>query len=145
MNFKDCVDFANKNPVAYIATMDGDQPRVRAFLMWFANEEGFYFHTGSPKPICNQLKKNPKVELCFYAPEPPPNIGKMMRVAGRSEFVNDLKLKARLLEERPFLKAMGMNTPDDPMLVVFRIHNGEAYFWTMETNMDPTKAERVKF
>jgi len=40
---QDCIKFANENPVCYIATMDGDQPRVRGFLMWFADEKGFYF------------------------------------------------------------------------------------------------------
>jgi hypothetical protein len=33
LNFSDCVKFANENPVTYIATADGDQPRVRAFAM----------------------------------------------------------------------------------------------------------------
>jgi uncharacterized pyridoxamine 5'-phosphate oxidase family protein len=42
-DYQDCIKFANENPVCYIATMDGDQPRVRGFLMWFADEKGFYF------------------------------------------------------------------------------------------------------
>jgi pyridoxamine 5'-phosphate oxidase len=37
MDFSDCIRFANENPVTYIATADGDQPRVRAFAMWFAD------------------------------------------------------------------------------------------------------------
>lgn len=36
MSFQDCIKFANENPASYIATTEGDQPRVRAFLMWFA-------------------------------------------------------------------------------------------------------------
>jgi len=82
MDFKDCIEFANKNPICYLATVEGDQPRVRAFGMWFADAQGFYFHTGAPKAVCRQLKENQKVEVCFYAPAPPPNLGKMMRVAG---------------------------------------------------------------
>ena len=61
MEFKDCIKFANENPVSYIATVDGDQPRVRAFLMWFADESGFYYHTGTAKSVYKQLKNNPRV------------------------------------------------------------------------------------
>ena len=43
MDISECALFANKNPVTYIATTDGDQPRVRAFAMWFADETGFYY------------------------------------------------------------------------------------------------------
>ena len=42
----------------YIATAEGDQPRVRAFAMWFCDNTGFYYHTGTPKKIFGQLKKN---------------------------------------------------------------------------------------
>jgi pyridoxamine 5'-phosphate oxidase len=66
MDFSDCLRFATGDPVTYIATADGDQPRVRAFAMWFCDNSGFYYHTGTSKRTCGQLKKNPKVELCFY-------------------------------------------------------------------------------
>lgn len=145
MSFQDCIKFANENPVSYIATTEGEQPRVRAFLMWFADETGFYFHTGAPKRVSGQLRSNPKIEVCFYAPKLPPNIGKMMRVTGEVEFVDDINLKTRLLEERPFLKTMGTGKPEDPLLVVFRIHTGEACFWTMEDEMKRLDAKRIKF
>jgi uncharacterized pyridoxamine 5'-phosphate oxidase family protein len=68
VDFSECIGFATQNPVTHIATTDGDQPRVRAFAMWFADKSGFYYHTGTPKSVYRQLKKNPKIELCFYAP-----------------------------------------------------------------------------
>lgn len=145
MEIIDCIKFANENPACYLATADGDQPRVRGFLLWFADENGFYFHTGATKSVCKQLKKNPKIEVCFFAPAPPPKVGKMLRVAGKVKFLNDLVLKARLLEERPFLKALGIGKPDDPLLAVFQIYTGEAYFWTMENNMRESEIERIKF
>ena len=82
MDINECIIFANENPVTYIATAEGDQPRVRPFAMWFADKSGFYYHTGSPKAVCQQLKKNPKVELCFY--KPGEAAGTMMRVTGNS-------------------------------------------------------------
>ena len=106
MNFKDCIKFANENPTSYIATMDGDQPRVRGFWMWFADETGFYFHTGAMKPVYSQLKKNPNVEACFYHPDG--KGGVMMRVAGTVEFLDDTELRGKLIEERQFLKAWGL-------------------------------------
>jgi len=113
--------------------------------MWFADEKGFYFHTAASKDVCKQLKNNPKVEVCFYAPEDLPNVGKMMRVAGEVEFLNDIALKARILEERPFLKAIAAGGAEDPLLVIFQVYTGEAHFWTMENNMRESEIERIKF
>lgn len=70
---------------------------------------------------------------------------KMMRLAGKVKFLDDIKLKARLLEERSFLKAIGTGKPDDPLLAVFKIYTGETHFWTMENNMREAQTERVMF
>ena len=145
MNLQDCTKFANDNPMCSVATTEGDQPRVRIFAMWYADETGFYFHSGAGKAVCEQLRKNPKMEVCFYAPEPPPGVGTMLRVAGKAEFLNDRALKTRLLEERPFLKDMGIGSPDHPGLAVFRIGKGEAWLWTMANNNREAEAERVRF
>ena len=145
MKLADCIKFANENQICYLATAEGDQPRVRGMMLWFADETGFYFHSGTAKAVCEQMRRNPKVEVCFYAPAPLPDGGTMMRVAGEVEFLDDLKLKARLLEERPFLREMGVSTPDNPALAVFRIRTGEAYFWTLATNMREAEAERIRF
>jgi uncharacterized pyridoxamine 5'-phosphate oxidase family protein len=68
----------------------------------------------------------------------------MMRVTGKVEFVDDARLKARLLEERPFLKAI-VKGPSDPMLAVFRIHEGEAHFWSMADNLREADIHRIRF
>lgn len=140
MEFKDCIKFANENKTSYLATVESDQPRVRGFLMWFADESGFYFHTGAMKPVYSQLKQNPKVEACFY--HPTEDGGVMMRVEGTVEFLNDTKLRGKLVEERQFLKSWGY-TAETEDLIIFRIAKGEAYFWTMKTNFEPKKA--IKF
>ncbi len=140
MDLEECAKFANDNPVGYVATVEGDQPRVRAFLMWFADESGFYFHTGEPKNVCKQLRRNPKTEVCFSSQ----SCDRTMRVAGIVEFLDDANLRARLIEERPFLKAI-VEGPEDPALVIFRISHGEARFWTMELNMKEDEAPRVEF
>jgi uncharacterized pyridoxamine 5'-phosphate oxidase family protein len=101
---------------------------------WFADETGFYFQTGAMKELYKQLKNNPKVEACFYKPDE--MIGTMLRIAGKIEFIDDKQLKEKVLQERPFLKSMGLSS-ESPGLIIFRIAHGEAYFWTMETNLKP--------
>ncbi len=140
MDFKDCIDFASENPVSYIATTEGDQPRVRAFMMWFADKSGFYFHTGASKNVYRQLKNNPRIEVCFITPK----FEKMMRVTGVVEFLDNPKLRARLLEERPFLKAF-VKGPNDDLLTIFRIPAGEAWFWTMADNLKEAEVPRIRF
>jgi pyridoxamine 5'-phosphate oxidase len=141
MNFEDCLKLANENKTAYVATVEGDQPRVRAMLMWFADKTGFYFQTGTMKALCGQLTKNPKVELCFFDPKVKPS-GMMLRVSGKVEFIEDKALKKKAFEDRPFLKALGM-TEDSPAMVIFRVAKGEAYFWSMQTNFEPK--QYIKF
>ena len=142
MNLEDYIKFANENKVCSIATIDEDKPRVRGFLMWFADETGFYFHTGATKNISKQLKKNPNIEMCTILQSP--QGGKMMRVSGKVKFLNDIALRARLLEERPFLKGL-CSGPEDQLLEIFQIYTGDAHFWTMENNLKESEIERIKF
>lgn len=137
---KDCIDFANENKVCFLATEEGGQPRVRALGFWFADETGFYFQTGSIKTMYRQLLKNPKTEACFYHNEG--MVSTMLRVTGEVEFIDDLRLKEKVLIERPFLKEFGL-TIESPGLIIFRIAHGEAHFWTMENNLKPK--EMIKF
>jgi pyridoxamine 5'-phosphate oxidase len=134
MKIQDCIKFTNETPICYLATTENNQPRVRALGFWFADATGFYFQTSTIKEFVQQLENNPKTEVCFYKHEG--MIGTMLRISGEVEFVNDLKLKEKALDDRPFLKKYGI-TSDSPKLVIFRIAHGEAYFWTMENNLSP--------
>jgi len=143
MDIADYVKFANENPVTNIGTVEGDQPRVRAFAMWFADSTGFYYHTGTMKAVCGQLMKNPKVELCFY--KPGDAAGTMMRVCGKVEFLEDVDLTARLFHDRPWVKDIMKMAPDNSRLAIFRVAHGDAYFWTMAENMREQQAPHIKF
>jgi pyridoxamine 5'-phosphate oxidase len=140
MELKDVYEFANINPLCYLATVEGDQPRVRAFVMWYAGDQGFYFHTSAEKEVFKQIVSNPKVEVCFYATQS----GAMMRAAGKAVVLNDLEMKKRLLEDLPYIKQM-VKGPDDPDLVLFRVQDGDARFWTIGENRVEFKAEKIKF
>jgi uncharacterized pyridoxamine 5'-phosphate oxidase family protein len=136
---QECIKFATEHPVCSLATVDGDQPRVRTFLLWRANENGFYFETFGPKDVYDQLKKNPKVEICFFNNESDLEKAKTMRLTGQVEFLDDPDLKKQLLEDRPFLQDA------EPVLELFRVHSGEAFFWTMADVLKEKDIERVKF
>jgi pyridoxamine 5'-phosphate oxidase len=63
MDFNDCINFANENKTCYLATVEGDQPRVRCLGMWYADKDGFWFQGQTVKAFYKQLQKNPKVEI----------------------------------------------------------------------------------
>ena len=141
MGLKEYAAFANENRMCYLATVEEDQPRVRCLGMWYADETGFYFQVQSVKAMCKQLQKNPNVEVYFNAKD----FSKAMRVSGKVKFIDDLKIRARCIQERPFVKNFGITEPDNPLLAIFHLHTGEAYFWTMADSMKEAQIPRVKF
>jgi pyridoxamine 5'-phosphate oxidase len=136
MGIKNCIDFANEVKVCFLATVEEDQPRVRALGFWYADETGFYFQTGAIKNFYQQLKKNPKTEVCFYQHNGQDKTGTTLRIAGEVEFLTDKNLKEKVMAERPFLLKFGL-TSDSPGLIIFRISHGQAHFWTMKDNLNP--------
>ncbi|KPK80406.1 MAG: hypothetical protein AMS27_17060 [Bacteroides sp. SM23_62_1] len=144
MDLQECIKFASENPVCFLATSEGDQPRVRALLMWFANENGFYFATMSPKKVFKQLQSNPKVELCFYNNAADLKDAKMMRITGVVDLLEDEELKNKILQDRAFLADL-VGRPLDDITEVFRINRGEVYFWTMADILKEPELERIKF
>jgi uncharacterized pyridoxamine 5'-phosphate oxidase family protein len=141
MDFKDCIKFANENKACYLATAEGDQPRVRCLGMWYADETGFYFQAQTVKAMYKQLEKNPKVEIYFNTKD----LSKVMRVSGKVKIITDLKIRAKCIEERPFVKNFGITDPSNPLLAVFQVYTGEAYFWTMADSMKEASIPRIKF
>ena len=60
----------------YLATTEGDQPRVRPFGTAHLFEGKLYIQTGKVKPVSHQILANPKVEICAFMN------GEWIRVAG---------------------------------------------------------------
>ncbi|MDE7422158.1 MAG: pyridoxamine 5'-phosphate oxidase family protein [Lachnospiraceae bacterium] len=134
MTKEELFQIMNENPVFHLATMDGDQPRVRGMLLFRADEEGIIFHTASTKDVYAQILANPKAEICFQGQ------GIQVRVTGILEQVQDEKLKEEIFAHptRKFLqpwKDQGI----DGLLQIFRLKNGTAVTWTMETNFEKQK------
>ena len=139
MNLRDANVFARKVGLCFMATREAGQPRVRPVSI-MDEESGFYFATVEGKRIHRQLLDNPLVEACFYDPASPPDGGTVLRVAGDVEFVEDLDMKARILNKSPVLQGI-FSGPDDVTYVLYRIAHGEARFWTMA---DFGKEDRIK-
>jgi len=130
MDVKDCIKFATENPVCYVATADGDQPRVRTLYLWYADESGFYFVVMAGKEVSKQLEQNPKVEVCFFNNAADPPGWKQMRVAGEIEFLKDEESLEKAYQNRSWIDALA-GFSIRPFVRPCRIATGEAHFWTM--------------
>ena len=129
MTSKEILKLVNENPAFHLATVDGDQPRVRGMLLFRADENGFIFHTASTKDVFRQMKENPKAEMCFSCG------GTQIRVTGVMEQVFDEELRSEIFAHpsRKFLQAWVANGIDN-LLQVFIMKDCSAVTWTMETN-----------
>lgn len=144
MNKQECIQFVTEHPTAYLATIDGDQPRVRILLTWFADESGFYFIILSTKEMYKQLKLNPKVEICFYNNPADLGAAKQLRLTGKVEFLTDEAMLAKAYEARAFLDNIAGKSVK-PFVVPLCLAHGEAHFWTMMDVMKEHELERIQF
>ena len=114
------VDFLKAANTYYLATVEGDQPRVRPFGTAHVFEGKLYIQTGKVKDVSKQIHANPKVEICAFKD------GQWLRVAG--ELVEDDRIEARqsMLDAYPSLQ--NMYKADDGNTEVFYFKNAKATF-----------------
>ena len=112
--------FLKKAETYYLATVDGDQPRVRPFGTVNIFEGKLYIQTGKVKDVSKQIHKNPKVEICAFKD------GTWLRVSG--ELVEDERIEAKksMLDAYPSLQKM--YSAEDENTEVFYIKNAKATF-----------------
>jgi pyridoxamine 5'-phosphate oxidase len=144
MQMNDIIEFANQNPVTWLATVEDSKPHVRGMLMWFADETGFYFHTASIKALSEQIEKNPNVEAAFHNPGGGMGESRQLRVEGIVEIVNDEALQDKLYKDRPWLLVNKKNMPDTEVRI-FRIVHGSAYIWHLGINGREKDEPRIVF
>ncbi len=132
MTKEEILEFAIKNPVCSLATIDGNQPRVRTIMLYKADENGIIFCTGRDKAVHKQLQANPATELCFYNAEQ----GLQVRIEGAVEMLDDLELKKKVVEAFTFLKPW-VESQGYEVMICYRLNNARALTWTMETNFEP--------
>jgi uncharacterized pyridoxamine 5'-phosphate oxidase family protein len=116
---KKALEFLQESGTYYLATTEGDQPRVRPFGAVFEYEGKLYFATSNTKKCFKQMLENPKVEICGMNKE-----GQWIRVSG--EVANDDRREVReaALEAIPSVKSM--YSADDGIFSVLYFTKGTA-------------------
>ncbi|MCR4647771.1 MAG: pyridoxamine 5'-phosphate oxidase family protein [Lachnospiraceae bacterium] len=114
------VNFLKDAGTYYLATVEGDQPRVRPFGTAHVFEGKLYIQTGKVKDVSKQIHANPKVEICAFKD------GVWLRVAGT--LVEDDRREARqsMLDAYPSLQ--GMYSADDGNTEVLYFKDATATF-----------------
>ena len=107
-------EFLKKAGVYYLATAEGDQPRVRPFGTAHMFEGKLYIQTGKSKPVSRQLAANPKAEICAF------HEGKWVRIAG--ELVEDDRVEAKksMLDAYPNLRDRYDENDSNTQVLYFR-------------------------
>lgn len=113
-------DFLKEVGTYYLATVDGDCPRVRPFGTVNMFEGKLYIQTGKVKAVSKQLAANPKAEICAFKD------GKWLRLSG--ELYEDDRAEARksMLDAYPELR--GMYNENDGNTQVLYFKNARAVF-----------------
>lgn len=114
------VDFLKEAETYYLATVDGDQPRVRPFGTINAFEGKLYIQTGKIKDVSKQIHANPKVELCAFKD------GRWLRLSGKLVEDERIEAKQSMLDAYPSLQ--GMYKADDGNTEVFYFEDATAVF-----------------
>ena len=124
-------DFLKACNVYYLATVEGDQPRVRPFGTIDLFEGKLYIQTGKTKDVSKQLQANGKAEICAFAD------GKWLRVAGTLVRDDRKEAKAHMLDGYPSLKAMYSADDDNTEVLYFK--DATATFSSFESQPEVIK------
>jgi uncharacterized pyridoxamine 5'-phosphate oxidase family protein len=95
---KEVYDFLKKAGTYYLATVEGDQPRVRPFGTVNIFDKKLYIQTGKTKLVSQQMKKNPKIEICAVSG------GDWIRIQATAVSDDRVEAKESMLEAYPNLK-----------------------------------------
>lgn len=106
----------------YLATVDGDKPRVRPFGTVDLYNGKLYIQTGKKKDVSKQIEKNPNVELCAFQD------GVWIRVAGKLVNDDSREAKKHMLDNYPNLR--GMYNEDDDNTQVLYFEDGVATIYS---------------
>ena len=113
-------DFLNEAGVFFLATADGDQPKLRPLGLHFEADGKEMFGIGDFKNVYRQLKANPKCEIVASKPN-----GHWMRYTGTAVFETDPKYAEQALEIMPNLKDI-YNEQTGNKMMIFHLENAAA-------------------
>jgi uncharacterized pyridoxamine 5'-phosphate oxidase family protein len=130
---KEVYEFLKENSPFYIATVDGDQPRVRPFGAVDIFEDKLYIQTGNVKDVFKQMMNNPKVEISTMGKD-----GRWLRVSAKVMRDDRVEARQHMLDTNPILK--GKYAADDGNCEVLYLKDAVATFYSF--NGEP---KTVKF
>lgn len=111
-------EFLKKCGTYYLATVEGDQPRVRPFGTVDLYNDRIYIQTGRVKKVADQMKANPKVEISGMVE------GDWIRVAAEAVLDDSVEAQKHMLDAYPSLQRMYQ--PGDGNTEVYYLKNVEA-------------------
>ena len=113
-------EFLKKCGTYYLATVEGDQPRVRAFGTADIFDGKLYIQTGKSKDCYKQMIANPKIEICAFGE------GMWLRIAATAVNDDRVEAKAHMLDAHPSLK--GRYSAEDDNTAVLYLKDATATF-----------------
>ena len=113
-------EFLKKCGTYYLATMDGDQPRVRPFGTVDIYDGCITIQTGRKKDVAKQMDANPKIEICAFDGDT------WLRLCGKAAADDSVEAVDHMLNSYPRLRAK--YTPGDGNATVYRITEATATF-----------------
>ena len=123
---KEVYEFLKKCGTYYLATVEGDQPRVRPFGTVDIFEGKLYIQTGKVKEVSKQLQANPKAEICAYED------GKWLIVSGKLIRYDRVEAKKHMLDNYPELQSMYSADDDNTEVLYFEDATATFYSFTEE-------------
>ncbi len=115
---KSAFEFLRKAGVFYIATLDGEKPRLRPFGVVASFKDRLYICTKDDKDCFRQMEQNPRVEIATMLGED------WIRVTGEIVRDEDPKAKKAVLDQNPHVKAI--YSADDPHFAVLYFQRAHA-------------------
>ncbi len=110
---KEVYEFLNEAGTFFLATTDGNQPRVRPFGVVNICDNKLYIQTGRRKNVSKQILANPKVEICAVKD------GKWIRISGILIDDNRVEAKKSMLDAHSELRKIGYDENDENTEVLY--------------------------
>ena len=110
---KEVYEFLKDAKTYYLATIDGNVPRVRPFGTVDLFEDKLYIQTGKSKDVYKQIEKNNNVEICAFKD------GKWIRINGKLKVDDRIEAKRHMLDNYPELRGMYSELDDNTVVLYF--------------------------
>lgn len=124
----DVFAFLSENRMGFLATVDAEgHPHVRVVGLQCIKGDCLYYATASNKPMYEQMKTSPDVELAVSRPDFSMNL----RLAGKAKICDDMALKQEIIGASETLKRL-YQSAENPIFTLFNIRPQTARFWSFK-------------